>query len=116
MTKNPKFPTSELSAERKEQLTQLAKYVVVPAIGYLVVRPLYVHREKITASIQYWKHDKGFTITLAGLQERVAEFSGRFISDDNDVEVESSNMNEEDIAEAGKILSEVPVIEDAGEV
>jgi len=99
----------ELSEDHKEQLVRLTKLVVVPALGYLVTRNLYVHRDKITGYIQYHPKPKGFIVGLArGTEVVISQFSGRFL-DNGDIEVEKSTMDDEAIETAESLLSSAEV-------
>jgi hypothetical protein len=104
-------PPIEMSEEQKEALVKLAKFALIPALGYLASRQLYIHKERMTAYIQYYK-DKGFKIGLArGDGTGSSEFGGVHNSDE-DIEINDSNMKKKDIQEATEIFREA---QDSGE-
>ena len=86
----------ELTPKRKEELAKLAQRVVVPSLGILATRYVYVHRGEITGYIQYQVKNKGFIAGLSkGKDMVVSQFSGRFL-DDGNVDIELSNLREEE--------------------
>lgn len=103
--KKDKSPPVEITAEQREALVKLAKFAVIPAMGYLATRQLYIHKDEVTAYIHYYQ-DKGFKLGLARKEaKRVSEFSGQLTSDD-EVEIGISNMDGQDIKDATAIFDE----------
>jgi hypothetical protein len=100
-----KSPPVEITAEQREALVKLAKFAIIPAMGFLATRQLYIHKKEVTAYIQYYK-DRGFKLGLVRKDaERVSEYSGQLTPDD-EVEIGISNMDGEDIKDATAIFDE----------
>ena len=96
-----KKPPVELTPDQKENLARLAKFVLVPALGYLATRQIYIHRDQMTVYVQYYKDkkDNGFKIGLSRWNQKgFAEFGGVH-TDNDEFQVDISNMTETDIEE-----------------
>jgi hypothetical protein len=101
----------ELTTEQRHELAKLAKFIVLPSLGFLATRHIYIHKGEITGYIQYQTNNKGFISGLArGKDMLVSQFSGRFLPN-GEVEIESSNLEDDDIGEVRDFFKH-PTIEE----